>query len=223
MPIFARLVIFAVAPLLIAFPAYAQSDHFNRPSWGTSDQPSRNGFSEGHVDVEHFQADGAETQLGHGAIAVVSGPGGNLTARDNAIFEAAVVDQLAKAGYDVVKPDPTGGQIAELRVIRDVLVPEERKRNPVSGEMSVGVGSHGSGMGLGIAIDLTKPKKALLSTRLEARIRDRASGAVLWEGHASIATRDESSRWNDDAIAARLAAALFADFHPKPSPSKQVP
>jgi hypothetical protein len=223
MPIFARLAIVVVAPLLIAFPAYAQSDHVRHSSWPDRDEPSGNGFSEGHVDVEHFQADGAETQLGHGAIAVVSGAGGNLTARDNAIFEAAVVDQLAKAGYDVVKPDPTGGQIAELRVIRDVLVPEERKRNPVSGEMSVGVGSHGSGMGLGIAIDLTKPKKALLSTRLEARIRDRASGAVLWEGHASIATRDESSRWNDDAIAARLAAALFADFHRNPSPPKQAP
>jgi hypothetical protein len=79
--------------------------------------------------------------------------------------------------------------------------------------MAVGVSSRGgSYQALGINIDLSKPAKALLSTRLEARIRDKVSGAVLWEGRADIATRDGDSKWTDQAIAARLAEALFAGF-----------
>ncbi len=67
-------------------------------------------------------------------------------------------------------------------------------------------------MGMALAVDLTKPAKALVSTRLMARILDRASGKVLWEGRADIVTRDGDSRWTEQAIATRLAAALFEDF-----------
>ena len=85
-------------------------------------------------------------------------------------------------------------------------------RKPVSGEMAVGVSNRGTMMGLGINIDLTKPKGALVSTRLEARIKDRTSGAVLWEGRADILTRQGDARWSDQKIAERLAAALFEGF-----------
>ncbi|HNJ48934.1 MAG TPA: DUF4136 domain-containing protein, partial [Novosphingobium sp.] len=53
---------------------------------------------------------------------------------------------------------------------------------------------------------------ALISTRLEARVRDRASGKVLWEGRAQIVTRDGDERWGDQQVAARLAQALFDGF-----------
>jgi hypothetical protein len=141
-----------------------------------------------------------------------SGPRSSGDARQGATFEAAVVDQLAKAGYDTMSAGGAQGQLAEVRVIRGVVRPEEAKRSPVSGETTVGVSNRGSYMGMAINVDMTKPAKALLSTRLMARIRDRASGKVLWEGRADIVTRDGDSRWTEQAIASRLAAALFDDF-----------
>jgi hypothetical protein len=142
-------------------------------------------------------------------------PGGTGDARQGATFEAAVVDQLAKAGYDTVTSDAAHGQLAEVRVIRDVVRPEETKRSPVSGETTVGVSNRGSFAGMAINVDLSKPAKALLSTRLMARIRDRATDKVLWEGRADIVTRDGDSHWTEQEIATRLAAALFEDFPAK--------
>lgn len=179
-----------------------------RSSRASSSEDSR----EGKVQVEQFAADDAGDKLGHGPIAVTSPPDATEDASGMAVYEAAIIDQLVKAGYDTVKPDPEGGQIVELRIMRDVLVPQEARRKPVSGEMMAGVSNRGSMTGMAIAVDLTKPKKALVSTRLEARVKDRATGAPLWEGRAQIATREGDSRWSDQAIATRLAAALFEHF-----------
>lgn len=168
---------------------------------------------EGKVQVSRFMAEDADVAtFGHGPIGVAAMPGGTGDARQGATFEAAVVDQLAKAGYDTVTPDGAHGQLAEVRVIRDVVRPEEAKRSPVSGETTVGVSNRGSFAGMAVNIDLSKPAKALMSTRLMARIRDRATGKLLWEGRADIVTRDGDSHWTEQAIATRLAAALFEDF-----------
>jgi hypothetical protein len=78
--------------------------------------------------------------------------------------------------------------------------------------MSVGVSNRGSMVGMALHVDGSKPRTALIATRLEVRIRDRASGQVLWEGRAQMFCRDGDERWSDDAIAARLARSLFAGF-----------
>lgn len=174
---------------------------------------------EGKVDADSFLADGAAALLGHGAIVVAPRtdlPPDARGASDLPIYEAALIDQLVKAGYETAAPDPAGGQRAEIRILRDELVPEEQKRKPVSGSMTVGAGTYGSMVGMGLALDLSKPRKALISTRLEVRILDAASDQPLWEGHAQIATRAGDSRWTEQAIAGRLASALFARF---PAPS----
>ncbi len=204
---------FAALALLLfaAGPALAQSGGYGWPDRSAS----RSERPEGKVEVTRFVAEGAAAAaLGHGPVAVSAAPAGagDIDARGLAIFEAAVIDQLARQGYDIVTASPGGGQIAELRIVRDVAVPQEAPHRPVSGVMETTVGNRGSGFGLGLAIDLTKPRKALLSTRLEARIRDRASQTVLWEGRAEILTRQGSSRWGDQQIATRLAAALFDHF-----------
>ena len=167
---------------------------------------------EGKVDAESFVAQDGRAQLGHGAVSVTSAPGDTLTAVDGSAYEAAIIDQLVKAGYDTAKPDPAGGQLVELKFLRDTVVPEEAKRKPVSGEASIGISNRGTAYGMAIAVDMTKPKKALLSTRLDAQIRDRVTGATLWEGHATVYTRDGDSRWSEQGIATRLAAALFDNF-----------
>lgn len=209
------LAIAAAAPAL-AHPPGGWGGGWGGPGWGEPmAPPSRSHVPdsrEGKVSAEHFVADGAEPQLGHGAIAVLAEPGGSGDAREAATFEAAVVDQLAKAGYDTARPDPSGGQVTEVHVVRDMVAPAEEKRSPVSGSMEVGVSNRGSMVGMALAYDATKPRGALIETRLEARIRDRASGKLLWEGRAAIVTREGDAHWTDTAVAGRLAGALFERF-----------
>jgi hypothetical protein len=179
---------------------------------GWNSSGSNSDSREGKVSVDRFVAPDVGTALKQAHIAVVAAPGGTGDEREGATFEAAVVDQLAKSGYDTINPDPNGGLITEVHTARDVVVPEEEKHSPVSGEMEAGVSNRGSYLGGGIAIDLTKPRKALIDTRLEITIRDRVSGKALWEGRADIITREGDSHWSDTAVAGRLAGALFEHF-----------
>ncbi len=176
--------------------------------------PTPNRSREGKVEVTRFVAEGPAAQsLGHGAIAVAKADDALVDDRERATYEAAVIDRLAGAGYDTQVKAGEGGQTVELHIRHAEIAPPEARHKPVSGEMSVGVDSRGGSYeSLAIGLDLRKPAKALLSTRLEARIRDKASGAVLWEGRADIATRDGDSKWSDQVIAAKLAEALFAGF-----------
>jgi hypothetical protein len=96
--------------------------------------------------------------------------------REEATFEAAVIDQLAKSGYDTVTRDPNGGQITEIGIIHDELVPAEQKHSPISGEVAAGVSNYGSAFGVALNYDASKPRGALIETRLDLRIRDRATG-----------------------------------------------
>ncbi|HEY6869867.1 MAG TPA: DUF4136 domain-containing protein [Novosphingobium sp.] len=216
----------AMALLLLgaAQPALAHPGGWGG-SWGgdrwdrTPDGPAAGhdrtgGPPEGRVSVSTFVTDDqpAAALLKQGTIAVGPSPGGSgLPGDELAVYAAAVVDQLAQLGYRTDVPESTAGQVTELHVSHETLSPPEVKK-PVSGEMAVGVSNRGTAYGLGLNIDLTKPRSALISTTLEARIRDRASGKVLWEGRADISTRDGDDKWPARMIAARLAAALFDRF-----------
>jgi len=192
---------------------------WREPAWsdrGARQAPSR----EGKVDVARFRAEGdAALALGHGAITVVpmaAEPDAESGLPDsdgpNPTFEAAVEDRLVKAGYDTVHPAPGSGQTAEVRIMRAQAEPAEAPQKPVSGEMTMGVSNRGSMLGVALAYDGSKPRGALISTRLEARIRDRSTGAVLWEGRADIITREGDQRWTEQAVAIKLAGVLFDGF-----------
>lgn len=231
--------IFVIAAIASAAPAHAQpgwgrsgwdrpgwdGPGWDRPGWGGSSLRGANNVSdsrEGRVDAVHFVADDAGDALGHGPIALVAPAetgSDDLPGSERAYYEAAVIDQLVNAGYDTTRPDPDGGQVAEVRIVRETLVPPEGKRKPVSGAVTVGASNRGTMTGLALGIDLSKPKKALVSTRLEARLRDRATGKPLWEGRAEIATREGDTHWTDQAIATRLATALFTHF---PAPDNGI-
>lgn len=170
---------------------------------------------EGQVDAEQFRADGIDPAgLVKGTIVVVRMPGeaGAGDARVDATFQAAVETALVGSGYKAGSGGEAGSQIAEVRVVRTEAEPAEGKRDPVSGQMSIGVSNRGTALGMAVHVDGTKPQKALLATQLEVRIRDRASGNVLWEGRAQMFSRDGDERWGDDAIAARLSRAMFTGF-----------
>jgi len=178
---------------------------------------------EGRIQVNRFVGKGAAAQaLGHGEIAVASQvsatapdqdqPQDYVPQQNRAAFEAAVIDQLVHAGYDTTHPQPAGGQIAELKVTRTIVEPAEAKHKPVSGEVAMAMGNRGTAYGMAVNVDLTKPLPPLVSTRLETRIRDRATNAVLWEGRAEVATREGDEKWSEQTIATRLAEALFDGF-----------
>ncbi|CAH0497972.1 DUF4136 domain-containing protein [Novosphingobium sp. CECT 9465] len=163
------------------------------------------------VEVEAFRASDAAALLGKGPITVAAAPGAEAEWK-LPVYEAAVIDQLAKLGYDTAVNGAEGGQIAQIGITHDVVVPEEAKRKPVSGAMEVGVSNRGNYTAMALNVDLSKPRKAIVSTRLDVRIRDKASGRVLWEGHAEAQTREDDDGLNNGAVATRLASALFARF-----------
>lgn len=170
---------------------------------------------EGRVEVSRFvSTDPAAEELGKGPVSVESesGDGPWVQSSIRRTFEAAIVDALVGAGYDTLHPDVPQPQITKLKISRQVLTPAEEKRSPVSGTAVAEVGTYGHSYGLGINVDMTKPRSALVSTRLDARILDKASGKVLWEGYATIATREGDDKWSDGMIATKLAGALFDNF-----------
>jgi hypothetical protein len=192
-------------------PMFPQDPDFG-PSHGSRDP------REGKVETAIFVASSANvSQLGHGSIVPTTGAGSTANGPYDGAFESALVDQLAKAGYRTDVQSDEGAQTIEFAVSYDMIQPPEPPHSSVGGAVSAGVGSHGwGGVGVGLNIDLSKPLKALVATRLEARIRDSTTHELLWQGRSQVVTRDGDKRWTHQAIAARLAAALFKGF-PKPS------
>ena len=212
LPVLAALLAFAAAaPAAAAWPGNEWGD----PGFGPGPpSPSQDGPDprEGQVSVDHFLAPGAAAALRQTQASVRGAPGNHDDERISATFQAAVVDQLIKAGYDTIHGDAKDGLVTEVREGREMIEPPETRHSPVSGEMAAGVSNYGSMLDFEVSVDLSKPKKALLDTRLEAIIVDRVTGQRLWEGRADIITRDGDPHWNDTAIAGRLAAALFNRF-----------
>ncbi|MCJ2182982.1 hypothetical protein MTR62_09790 [Novosphingobium sp. 1949] len=219
--------------LALAAPASAQpgwgggwGGWGGRGGWGWDDpmmpaaRPSRSAKDprDGHVQVARFVRDDAAAQaLGHGSIKVVAArsdePESDWVGPDRrSRFEAAAESALIGAGYDTLRTAGPDVQIATVKIRQRVLVPAELKRSPVSGSAAMSVGTYGQSYGLAVNVDLTKPRTALVSTRMDLRILDHADGTVLWEGHAEIATYEGDDKWTDDAIATKLADALLDRF-----------
>lgn len=222
--------------LLAALPAAAQPIPDAGPGWGpdrwrtgrgsdardarTPAEPARD------IVVDTFRATDAAPLLGKGRIVVAAASGAEAEWK-LPVYEAAVVDELGRRGYDTATAsDPA--QIAQIAISHQTVVPAEAPHKPVSGVMSTTVSNRGSAFGMALALDFTKPRKAIVATRLDVRIRDKASGRVLWEGHAEGQTREGDEGLDNGAVAARLASALFARFPdgqpvPPPDPAGAPP
>ena len=204
-----------------AMPAFAQvppgnggEPAYDWPRYNYSEPPGIRDPREGKIQVQTFIAASARAAaLGHGSIQIAAEPGSSLPRIDD-LFETAIAEQLARAGYQPQAPGP--GQKIDYVVTHELIQPPEPPHSPVRGGVGVGVGNHGSGMGLGIAIDLSKPRGALIDTRLEARISDATTHELLWQGRAEVMARENDKHWRPEAIAGRLTAALFRDF-PRPT------
>ncbi len=222
-PMRVKLTSAGIVALVLAGPIAAQPGWSDRTAFPDSPdygplQDARDP-REGRIEAATFVASSPNaSHLGHGSIVLAPGPGSGTPSPGDGNFELAMVDQLAKAGYQTGGQAGTG-QTMEFTVSHDVIRPPEPPHSPVGGAVSVGAGSHGwGGVGLGLDIDLSKPLKALIATRIEARIRDSLTHELLWQGRAQVVTREGDKRWTGEVIAARLTAALFKRF-PGPSAS----
>ena len=219
----AKFLVTALAGVALASPALARPGPWGHRGWGA--MPSGSYYShgsvrdprEGKIQVAAYAANSPNAaQLGHGPITVASAPGNLIMGTEDAAYQAAVFDQLLKAAYLSGGPQSINGQLAELKISHTLVEPEEPPHDPVSGQAGVGISNRGSTIGIAVGVDLSKPLKALVATRLDAQIRDRVTNEVLWEGYAKVVSRQGNREWSNAATAARLAAALFKNF-PRPS------
>ncbi|SCY29697.1 hypothetical protein SAMN05660666_01333 [Novosphingobium aromaticivorans] len=217
----AKLLTCAIVALSLPATAFSQAFPGGPGGWDRGgpmmDQRLRNGSGRRtaepsrKIEVEAFRSADAAALLGKGPITVAAAPGAEAEWK-LPVYEAAVVDQLARLGYDTAVNGADSGQIAQIGVSHVVVVPEEAKKKPVSGAMEVGVSNRGNYTAMALNVDLSKAKKAIVASRLDVRIRDKASNRVLWEGHAETQTREDDDGLNNGEVAARLATALFAKF-----------
>jgi hypothetical protein len=163
----------------------------------------------GPVQVTRFHAADV-SPLGKGAISVEPAPGSDGNSIEWQTYRAAVMRQLELLGYVAASPG-TGAQVAHMKVTRSTIQPAGG-----SGPVSVGVGgstgAYGSGLGLGVGINLSPKPKEQVATELAVSIKDRASGAVLWEGRASFVVTTASPLAGTALGAPKMSEALFLNF-----------
>ena len=162
----------------------------------------------GPVQVTRFHAADISS-LGKGAIAVEPAPGSDPASLEWQTYGAAVARQLVLLGYTEAKPG-SGGQVALVRLSRRTIEPP--RSSPVSVGVGGSTGTYGSGVGLGIGINLSPKPAAEVATDLSVSIRDRTSGATLWEGRATFVVSSKSPLATTALGAPKMSEALFAGF-----------
>ncbi|WP_375427368.1 DUF4136 domain-containing protein [uncultured Sphingomonas sp.] len=132
-------------------------------------------------------------------------------------YAAAVEAELLRNGYSRATPGATPEYVATVAFRRrnDVGPP---RRSPFSigiggGGFSGGRRGGGVGLGGGIGFPLGGGRaRELVVSELAVTIKRRADLSPIWEGNAQAAADVRSSDGQTDALAARLARALFTAF-----------
>ena len=157
----------------------------------------------GPVEVTRFHLG---QPVSPGTAYVETTPGAGLQA---SAFLPAVKSELARLGYPSSALESSGYTVS-VDVSRDTRAALAR-RSPFSIGIGGGTGGYRSGVGVGASIGLGGGgRREIVVTRMSVQMKRRLGGDVVWEGRAEIETRGRDA--GGDAIAGRLARALFRDF-----------
>ena len=183
------------------------------------------------VEVTRFHTPATLAQLGPGWVELVPVAGIDPRSLEQRALLDAVSRELAAQGFAASDPQPSVGRIAEFRLTRDAVPGSERRGGGSSVSIGVGGGSGGGwrrgggtsvGVGLGVGFPLggNKQRAGDVTSELSVTIRDKATGASLWEGRSSLRTAQRDA--DKPETAARLAHALFAGFPGKSGETIEV-
>ena len=179
-------------------------------------------FAAAPVEVTRFHTPETLARLGPGAVEVVAAPGLDAQSLETRALLDAVARELSAQGLSA---QGVGGaaRVAEVRLTRDAAEGGEYRRRGGS-SVSVGVsggsgggwygrrgGTHvGVGVGLGFPVGGGGSRGGEVDSELAVTIRDKASGAPLWEGRSNLRTTRRAA--DDPETAGKLARALFSGF-----------
>lgn len=132
-------------------------------------------------------------------------------------YAGAIQEQALRYGYTVPAPGATSQYIAVVGYSR-----QYREGAPRSSGVQVGLGGGGGGggyrgggigLGGGISFPIGRPKyRRIALTDMQVQIRRRSDQTIIWEGRAQTSADDRARDSQPDAVARKLAAALFQGF-----------
>ncbi|QKR98689.1 DUF4136 domain-containing protein [Sphingomonas sp. CL5.1] len=163
------------------------------------------------VQVSRFHYDAMASR---GTITVEPLPGGSVASIEYKTYAAAVEAELLRAGYTSPPPGQPGEYLATVSFSR-----AERALPPKRSPFTIGIGggsfSGGRGGGVGLGGGVSFPvggqrDRVGIVTELSVRIRHGAD--AVWEGQAQSLTDTSVPNVDTQAIAERLAHALFTGF-----------
>ncbi|MCA1662270.1 MAG: DUF4136 domain-containing protein [Novosphingobium sp.] len=174
------------------------------------------------VEVTRFHTPQTLAQLGPGAVEVVAAPGLDAQSLETRAMLDAVARELSAQGLSA-QGVASAARIAEVRLTRDAVEGGDYGRGGGS-SVSVGVsggsgggwygrrgGTHvGVGVGIGFPVGGGGSRGGEVDSELSVTIRDKASGAPLWEGRSNLRTSRRAA--DDPETAEKLAHALFSGF-----------
>ena len=174
------------------------------------------------VEVTRFHTPETLARLGPGAVEVVAAPGLDAQSLESRALLDAVARELAAQGLSG-EGAPSAARVAEVRLTRDAVDGGGYGRRGGS-SVSVGVsggsgggwygrrgGTHvGVGVGFGFPVGGGGSRGGEVDSELSVTIRDKASGAPLWEGRSTLRTSRRAA--DDPETAEKLAHALFSGF-----------
>ena len=142
---------------------------------------------------------------------MVAAPGADPASIEQQGWQALVGERLLALGY-AAAPAASAEQIATVSLTRETIQPARPAVSPVQVGVSGSTGSYGSGLGLGLSFNLAGTPAPQVTTQLAVTIRDRASGASLWEGRSRFTVAATSPYAQGQLAGAQLASALFSGF-----------
>lgn len=163
------------------------------------------------VQTTRFHYDAMQAR---GTISVEPLAGGASASIEFKTYAAAVEAELLRAGYTSPAPGGTPDYIATVSFSRAER-PLAPKRSPFSvgigGGGFTGGGGGGVGLGGGVSFPIGGARNRVgIVTELSVRIR--RGPDALWEGQAQSLTDTSAPNVDAQAVAARLARALFTGF-----------